>query len=217
MDKFIANLPHERIGELNICSRFGIAYQRDMRNSVPYDKAYFDKYAKYEITPIARRLHIARTQVVGEFCAGEKILDIGIGCGTFISRATNFDVLGYDINPAAITWLEKHKCYHAIEKGLDQFTGITCWDVLEHMREPGEILGKLKPGQYLFIAIPIFPDFENITQDKHYRPNEHYYYFTERGLLSWLRQYRLKHIKTTEREQWAGRYNIKTYVMRCEK
>ena len=66
MDRTLKRFPIERLDdELDWSPRFRVAFQRDMSRSVPYDARYFEKYCRYEDTPIARRINAFRTGITG--------------------------------------------------------------------------------------------------------------------------------------------------------
>lgn len=213
IDSYIANCRYTRRNGLNICED-GIAYQIDMSKSVPYDKAYFDKYVAFEKTELGIKLNEYRVNMVELYCRHLKIIDIGAGCGTFVKMANKNDLnaYGYDINEYTINWLKRRNLYHDISAGDIDFTGITFWDSLEHIPEPQRILRNINLGAYVFVSIPIYGDFDDIENSKHYRPDEHYYYFTAAGLMKWFREYGLCLIGRNDFESEMGRENIKTFT-----
>ena len=214
MDNFIAQYHFKRRNGLNLCIKDGVAYQSDMSVSVPYDKAYFDKYMLYEVLPIGKKLNDARLSVVKKWAKDMNILDIGIGCGTFVKYALSdgLNIWGYDINPYSIHWLRKLAIYDDPIESQNRYFCYTFWDSLEHISEPQKILEKIPVGAYIFISIPIFNDLEKVNESKHYRPNEHYYYFTSIGLIRWMTNYNLHLIKVYDFEQKAGREGILTFL-----
>lgn len=208
MDKIISNLDYVEFGELNYVYD-NIMYQRDTDASVPYDKDYFQKYVSYENTNISVKLNSFRTEITQKYC--KSILDIGIGSGEFVKKS-KIKTFGYDINPYGINWLkENSKFVNPYEDNLDQIEGVCFWDSLEHIPEPSNLLEKLV-GKYVFISIPIFDNLLEVRKNKHYRPNEHYYYYTALGLISYmgLMGFNLKEI--SDREIQAGREGIYTFV-----
>jgi len=212
MDNIISKFKYKKKGILNIC-KYGIAYQRDIAVSVPYGKKYFDILKNFEYNRKSRKINFGRVWLVGAYCAGENVLDIGAGAGTFINRWAPFEIYGYDINKYSVAWLKSQNKYYNIRKSLDKFTGFTFWDTLEHIAEPQEILKRIPKNAYVFVSIPIFKNFRNITQKKHYRPNEHYYYFTKKGLIFWFKKHNFKLIKYSDYEtKKCGRENIGKFV-----
>lgn len=178
-----------------------------------YDKKYFDKYVRYERTPIGSKLNEFRARLVNKYTHG-KILDIGIGCGSFIKYRGN--CAGYDINPAARAWLEKRNLYFdpfLITNNLNTIKGITFFDSLEHIESLGYLFGQLT-GQFVFISMPIFKNLEHLLTSKHYRKDEHYYYFTQGGLIKYMAGYHLNLLEITNKEIKCGREDIYTFVFK---
>ena len=66
MDKFIKRFDAREDKDLMITKR-GIAYQRKMTNTVPYDEDYFNKYVGYEGTKIGKRLNEGRKDFVNKY------------------------------------------------------------------------------------------------------------------------------------------------------
>ena len=120
------------------CEADGVAYQKDMSKSIAYDQEYFDKYVIREKSTIGRVLNRARVDAVKSWAHNLSILDIGIGCGSFIKYAQGkkLDLIGFDINPVGVAWLKKRGIF------CDPYTSdvkigcYTFWDSLEHIPEP---------------------------------------------------------------------------------
>jgi len=214
MDKIIENLPYIEKDGLRYCDMAGIAYQVDMTKSVPYDQAYFDKYVRYEKAPMGRKLNNARVDAVKTWAKDLSCIDIGIGCGTFIKYAQGkgINFRGYDINPVGVNWLKKRKIYSNPYTSPRTFFCFTFWDSLEHIPDPQKIFNAIPVGAYVFVSIPILPDLECIPTHKHYKPNEHFYYFTSCGFLLYMRRYNFGILKVMDFENESGRESIKTFV-----
>ena len=88
---------------------------------------------------------------------------------------------------------------------------MTFWDSLEHIARPEVLLSKVT-GQTVFISTPIYTDAEDCIRSKHFKPKEHYWYWTDWGLRGWLRELGFAVVKSHERETDAGREAIGTYV-----
>lgn len=208
MDPFMAGFEAVSDNDLMICERNGCAYQADMSVSVPYDEAYFDKYSGYEGSEIAVRLNSGRVAFVNAWVGSETyVLDIGIGCGEFIkSRPKTF---GKDVNEKAIAWLKANGKW---AESLWAFQAFTFWDVLEHVRQPNDYFRQIHIGSHVFFSMPIFDDLRRIRESKHYRPNEHYMYFTERGFIDWMAMYGFRLLATSDFETVAGREDILSFA-----
>jgi len=186
----------------------GIAYQIDRSQSVTYGQAYFDKLKSYEGSEISNLINKGRVSLVSTHYQG-KILDVGIGAGEFIR--THGNACGYDINPVAVDYLKEAGLY---SDDFFIFSGFTFWDVIEHLKEPYEYFDLIESGSYLFTSIPIYENFDNLFESKHYRPNEHYWYFTHHGFKAWMKGFGFSHRETSFFETEAGRESIWSYVFR---
>jgi len=215
MDKIIHNI--NKIShfceDLIYCPEHGIMYQKDMSLSVDYGKEYFEKYIRYEDTPIARKLNFFRIKIAEKY-SFNSLLDVGIGSGEFIKNFNgNRNVFGYDINAYAISWLKERKIYINPYKSIPSCVDcITFFDSLEHMKNPGCLLDRIKNDTYVIISIPIFKNLLNLKRSKHYRPNEHYYYFTLDGFVWYMEQKNFNFLEFCDCEIKAGREDIFTFV-----
>lgn len=211
MDQIIEMLPSVPFGELNYCYE-GIAYQREMNCLVPYDESYFQCYVHLEDTEIANKINQCRTSITEKYC--NKIIDMGIGSGEFIKKS-KIPVLGYDVNEVAIKWLKEKEIFvDPYENIPDDVDGLSFWDVLEHIPEPSVILSKVPSGKYVFISIPIFDDVLKVRQSKHYKPNEHLYYFSSMGMIVFMDIQGFDLVEISDGETRAGRESILTFVFK---
>lgn len=209
MDSFIAKMPGAADADLIICPGHGVAYQRDMSHPVHYNGEYFDKYSHYEGTPIADAINAGRIALVDKYVGPDAgVLDVGIGSGEFIKKRPN--TFGYDINPKAIAWLKETMRWAEFAT----FDAFTFWDVLEHVETPDDYFRRIHPGAYLFTSLPIFDDLTRIRASKHYRPDEHLYYFTEDGFVDWMAKHRFKLLERADFETSAGREAILSFAFR---
>lgn len=209
MDRHIAAMDGVHDGDLMLCMDSGVAYQREMTNLVPYDADYFDKCAGYEGKEIARAINASRRALVARHFGTGPVLDVGVGSGEFIKSRP--DTFGYDVNPAAIEWLRAAGKW---QEYFGLFRAFTFWDVLEHVPVPADYFQRMPRWAYLFTSLPVFADLESIRQSKHYRPNEHLYYFTERGFIDWMAGHGFEHLETTDQETAAGRESILSFAFR---
>lgn len=193
----------------------GIAYQEKRDKTIVYDEKYWDKLKGYENKPIDNEITLFRCNLVEKYCKYTNILDVGCGTGRFLKAyydRVQCWMFGFDIMPETITWLRKNAMYVDPSKAVpNDIKGICFWDSLEHLAEPGEVLDKIKQG-YVFVSIPIFKDITKVRESKHYRPNEHFWYFTNEGLIYFFRSYGFKLLERLDGEIQAGRENIYTYV-----
>lgn len=174
-----------------------------------YGKEYFDRYVLQSKSSIGASLTRARIDLVEKYAGSDPIVDIGIGSGQFI-QARGLNTFGYDVNPIAIRWL--------LDKGLwfDPYfinpQHASTWDSLEHMRVPSEFVGRIR--EILFISIPIFIDADHAMRSKHFRPDEHYWYFTRDGLVTWMGHQGFRLLEENKMETKIGREDIGSFVFK---
>lgn len=193
--------------DLNICYKNGLAYQASMNQSISYDNDYFEHYVVLEDTEISKKINSARTNLTEKYVSC--LIDIGIGSGEFIKKS-KCKTYGYDINEKGIDWLkEKGKFIDIYNQALpEDIQGWTFWDCLEHIPEHSKIFNILNKGQYLFLSLPYFENLDKIRESKHYKPNEHYYYFTQSGLINYMKDCGFDLLEYNFDETKAGRNNI---------
>jgi hypothetical protein len=174
-----------------------------------YDRAYWEKYVSYRTNPIGEKLMKARADLVGKYTLDGIVVDIGIGSGHFIDTRSG-KTFGYDVNPVAIRWLLDRDLWwdpYFRNPGI-----VTCWDSLEHMSRP-EALVRCVSGM-IFVSIPIFTDLKHVMRSKHYRPDEHFWYFTRDGLVGWMGRHGFGLLEENWIETDLGREDIGTFVFK---
>jgi SAM-dependent methyltransferase len=211
MDDIIRNYPFREFGDnLNYCYKHGLMYQRDMSKTVDYDKSYFENYVHREDSEIARKLNVARTSLSEKYC--DCVVDVGVGSGEFIKKS-KIKVLGYDINPVGVKWLEERGLFTDIYDEVPvEVRGFTLWDTLEHIQNPQKLLKCVRPGDFLFVSMPIFSEIEKVRESKHYKPGEHLYYFEKNGLIIFLDDSGFSLVEYNDKETQAGREGIGSFV-----
>lgn len=169
----------------------------------PYDDEYFDKYVSYEDAEIGKKLNKARQDLAAKY-PHDELLDIGVGSGVFIRDLPN--AYGYDINPKAVEYLK------SIDKWSDPraIDMMTFWDSLEHIPEPEGLLELVK--KYVIISTPIYDDKDHVLRSKHFRPDEHCWYFTIHGMIHFMDQRGFKLAEYNRIESDLGREDIGTFV-----
>jgi hypothetical protein len=186
----------------------GVGYYPVTSENAPYNQTYFNKYAGYRATEIGRQLNLARVAMVARHYDGP-LLDIGIGDGAFID-ARGPVTFGYDVNRAGETWL--------LERGLwfdpyqEQCDAASLWDALEHVQDFARLLRRVR--QFLFVSLPIFRDPEHVLESRHFRPDEHFWYFTRAGLISILDSLGWECVETNLHESAIGREDIESFAFR---
>lgn len=176
----------------------------------PYDAAYFDKYKQMEETAIGKRLLSFRLSFVSQhipmaLSQRTMLVDIGIGSGAFVSAANCW---GYDINPKGVDWLVAEGRY----KDPYQYECFaTCfWDSLEHIKDIEKLLTQVR--KYVFVSIPIFRDCEHVLSSKHFRKDEHCWYFTEDGFIRFMHQHGFSLLQKSDAETIIGREDILSFA-----
>lgn len=177
-------------------------------NSNVYDDSYFEKYEHYADTDRGEQITRARVELVRRHYMGP-VLDVGIGSGHFIENMQ--DAVGYDINPRAVMWLNDRGRYQDPYTGK-LFAAMTFWDSLEHLDDPRKILKAA--GLWVFISMPIYEGLEHLITSKHYRKDEHFWYFTERGLITWFKDQGFVLRESSDIETRIGRQDIKSFAFR---
>jgi hypothetical protein len=195
-----------------IANEENIVFQNNSDDIISYDKDYYDNYKNLEKTEMSFHLNKERYELVKKYSKGN-VFDIGVGCGTFIMCCKDIDCFGYDINPFSVSWLkDKNIFLNPYLEGTEEISCWTMWDALEHFKDPQEILCKIKKNDTLIISIPIFENFLNLKKDKHFKPNEHFFYFTHYGLVSFLTNFGFTILHFDDFETKIGRHNINRYV-----
>lgn len=170
----------------------------------PYDAAYWQRYLRMDRTPVAEQLTRDRCAWVRRFWAGV-VCDIGIGGGRFVR---DLDAFGFDVNPHAVHWLKDSGRWK--DPYRSQVDAITCWDSLEHIHDPAPLLANV--GAWVFTSLPIFEGPEHVLRSKHYRRDEHCWYFTREGLMRFMAGHGFDYVAECDMEQQAGREDILTYA-----
>jgi hypothetical protein len=171
----------------------------------PYDQAYFDRYASYEGTEIEAALNKARVDFVNKYYQGW-IVDIGIGSGAFVKA--HGKAYGYDINPAGVQWLKERDLY--IEPS--RMIAATFWDSFEHIEKPETVLDEVMV--WAFMSIPLFDSHHHVMRSKHYRKDEHFWYFTYNGICKFMKLHGFNFIDFNRMETAIGREDIGTFAFK---
>ena len=108
-----------------------------------------------------------KINIVKEFIAKGSLLEIGPGTGGFayLAGKEGFDVETMEVNPRFCRYLKETLHVPTIQSGNlsalppdRSYDAIALWHVLEHLSDPWktleELTQRLKPGGFLFIAMP---------------------------------------------------------------
>lgn len=190
-------LPEQGIGYYPVRDFLGIVY----------DKKYFDKYKGYAQTEIGKSITKSRMEFVAKYFDGV-VVDIGIGCGQFVEARKN--TLGFDINPFGVEWLKSRNLFADPYKS--PFPAATFWDSLEHIQNIQFLLENVR--EWVFVSIPIFQSCEHVLRSKHFRKDEHCWYFTHKGFLAWMDTQGFSPITVERFEMDLGREDIFTFAFK---
>lgn len=173
-----------------------------------YESNYWDNYQRLKDTPMGKRLNDFRISFVRSalgICTNDfKLCDVGIGNGHFVET---YPCYGFDINEQAVAWLRDR------DRFMDPYVqvpdALTFWDAIEHIDDPSPLLElNIKP---LFISLPICRTPKDWLQSKHFKPNEHIWYFTEGGIQNFMAFYGYTLKAKSDGETQIGREDIMTY------
>lgn len=213
MDRLIRRFDAQVDDDLMLCEHRGIAYQRDFgKGRVAYDARYLANYDAYAVGPIAEALINGRCALLARHAApGSTVLDVGAASGSFVRHAQSwgFAAKGFDVIPEAVSRLRAVGDY---AEDPAEFNAVTLWDAIEHMDEPELCLGRVRKGAVLIAAVPVFEDLRRVRESKHWKPGEHFYYFTASGFVDWMALYGFRLIEQSTHETDAGRESIGAFA-----
>ena len=175
----------------------------------PYDANYFARYRQMAETSMGLQLTTARLLLVGRHYLG-KVLDVGIGSGQFVECRP--DTWGYDVNPEGVAWLQARMRWADLYAADITFPALTFWDSLEHIDEPEAAVAKAV--QWVFVSLPVFRDADHILKSRHYRKDEHIWYWTHNGLLRWFEAQGFVCVEHNTIESALGRDGISSYAFK---
>lgn len=179
-----------------------------------YTSAYFEKYRKMSDTGMGAALNGFRADLVDEHLHPiAQILDVGIGDGAFLrvlADRDRLDAKGYDINPTAIEYLNGRGQWGDLY--LRKWACVTFWDSLEHIPNPFAAMEQVTHSA--LVSIPVFKDLKHVLRSKHFRKDEHFWYFTPSGFRQFATRTGFEVLHETHREAELGREDIMTFVLR---
>ena len=156
-----------------------------------YNRKYWLRYLKQSKSELGQKIYQERWKIISRYLDKGTLLDYGCGPGAFnAAGGDEFQKFGYDINPhCGFKYYPDH-----------EWDAVTFWDSLEHIPNFYSLIRTLNP-KWLFIATP---NLESVRHDvlkwKHYRPDEHIYYFDRHSLKIILKSlgYFIREINFTE-------------------
>lgn len=206
----------------------GVGYFECVGVETVYDAAYFARYAAQAETPIGKQLNAFRADLVIShafrlFPSSVEALDVGIGDGAFVralddARALDLgaggdspvlEVRGFDVNPAGVEWLLKRGSWGDLYGRT--WPVATFWDALEHIREPARALDQVE--RLAIVSIPTFRSVDHVLASRHFRRDEHYWYWTRDGFLRFASSCGFRCVDILATETAIGREDIETFVL----
>lgn len=151
------------------------------------------------------RLTAFRAEFVARHWRGP-LLDVGIGCGQFVQSRPLTS--GYDVNPAGIAWLLDRGLF--VDPYRTMVQAAAFWDSLEHIANPAPLLARVT--DFVFVSIPIFQDLAHVLRSKHYKPDEHFLYATDRGFRAFMDAHGWRCVDSDDTETTLGREDIRSYA-----
>jgi hypothetical protein len=185
------------------------------QNKKIYNRETFLRLQERDKSEQARKINQFRLDLVHRYTGtGERVLDIGIGAGTFMDLHGN--CLGYDINPYAVEMLvKKHLWFDPYTDDFEaaNITAVTFFDSLEHIESPADILDRLA-DQVVIVSLPIFFSRQHMMNSKHFKPGEHVWHFTRRQFEGYMAGSKYAIVEERMDETTMGRTDIKTFVLK---
>jgi SAM-dependent methyltransferase len=141
-----------------------------MPQDTPYDREHYQRYKAIEVPKYSMHWWSNRyfLKLVRKHVPRGRLLEIGCGTGFFLAELRkHYEVCGIDISPFALDCARRN-CPGADIRNLpaeevdrfppEYFDVIIARHVLEHLREPGEVLRRcgrvLRPGGLLLFVVP---------------------------------------------------------------
>jgi hypothetical protein len=188
--------------------QLGIGFLNPPENSHEvYDENYWQRYREMADTRIGKDLTAARIEIAKHFDVKPvELLDVGVGNADFCDK---FGCYGFDINPEAVKYLKSKRKYTNPYEDRYKWKAMSMWDVIEHITDATEILSKTN---MLLMSTPIYHDMEHCLSSKHFRTDEHFWYFTVSGMIHYMNFFGFdcKYYSTIESK--LGREDIGSFV-----
>lgn len=179
-----------------------------------YDQSYFDNYRRLAGTEMSRSLTSFRMNLVDTYSIdGPPLVDVGIGDGAFLEARVKrgcVNCFGFDVNPVGIAWLKGRGLWADLYG--QRWETATFWDSLEHIRDPS--LALVQVSRTAIVSLPIFSGPDHVLSSKHYKPAEHYWYFTRDGFVQFVEGQGFGVANWSQGETLLGREGIETFVLR---
>ncbi len=214
-------------GELVWFPRLGYGFVDPDTCPINYGADYFENYEGYDASPTSDPLVQARYQLVRrhyepaiagaeefdpETRGDSMIVDVGIGAGAFLrywmGHEKDAPCAGFDIMPGAMHWLMLRKMFRDLYAA--PVYAATFWDSLEHIRFPERAIAQVR--RWAFVSMPIYASAAAVLGSKHFKPGEHIWYFTQRGLVEWFQRQGFALREVSDCEVKCGREAIGAFA-----
>lgn len=191
--------------------RIGVGWYPVKTGNKPYDSAYFERFRRQADSEIGRNLMRARVEFVARHHRGQ-LCDIGIGSGAFIEARQNRQQItfGWDVCRDAIEWLDSRSIL--VDPNLVPFPALSMWDVLEHIPDFSRTLEN--STEWFFASLPIFKGPMHALHSKHFRTDEHCWYFTRDGLVFVMDAFGFDLAEENSEEVAIGREDIGSFAFK---
>jgi hypothetical protein len=168
-----------------------------------YGVQYWEHYTECSHSKFGERLTELRIEFTKNSGIDPSTLcDVGIGAGQF---ATMAKCKGTDVNPIAIQWLKDN---NMLAENLSEFSAISMWDVIEHIDDPTELLSSITD---IVLSTPVYADLPSCLKSKHFKPDEHIWYFTDSGVEHFMSLFGFTLRGKSDFETVLGRESILSY------
>lgn len=182
----------------------GIGYLKS--TGYVYGEEYWKHYLECSASEFGCKLTQLRLDFVKKHLPNTKNLcDVGIGSGRFVELA---NCKGTDVNEFALDWLKKNNRF---ADDVTQYNALTMWDVIEHVDDVNPLLSA---ATHIFLSTPIYHDMHSCMASKHFKPCEHIWYFTDRGIKKFMEYHGFELQDQDDFETVLGRDSILSYYFR---
>lgn len=176
--------------DLNLaqCKKCGFIWQMVQDGTVLYDEQYFRKYLNYPVTEIAK----LRVNEIKKFIAPHTgaVIEIGYGTGNFLMEMKRYGYKPYGVEINRYAWLHTREIQEIPRLGpWPESDCVAFFDSLEHSQEILTYLHlAFKSSPLVCISVPDTGNRNLVDFHKwrHYRPDEHFWYFNEKTLTKLL-------------------------------
>jgi 2-polyprenyl-3-methyl-5-hydroxy-6-metoxy-1,4-benzoquinol methylase len=193
------------------------------------DEAFMEIIERWFADPAGPYQYVLKFILTNKEFSGKNVLEVGCGAGRFLAECRKYDanVVGVDPSLTAARLAKKYFNLNLVSKTLrqaiedgdlsfSQFDFIFAFEVIEHVKRPGDFLLNLsqllKPTGLLFISTPNFGLFYQMGNAARAVAGyfEHLHYFTCGTLTDCLRRYNLQPVAivTTNMLNYGDRQKI---------